>query len=89
MRVENLTATRQSIAMTDRAYGAAPDVIVLAGGEARGIALNLTDSHGWYDRQFMAGGQGWRMAGHVENGEPSYSDPAAGGPGPLRLDAML
>ncbi len=83
--VENLTAAPQSIAMTDRAYGAAPDVIDLAGGEARSIRLDLTHSHGWYDRQFVAGGQAWRVAGHVENGEASYSDPAAGGPGPLRL----
>ena len=85
LRLENLTSMPQSIAMTDRAYGASPDVIRLAGGEARSIRLDLTDSHGWYDRQFVAGGQAWRVAGHVENGEASYSDPAAGGPGPLRL----
>ncbi len=85
LRIENLTSMPQSIAMTDRAYGGAPDVIGLAGGEARSIPLNLTDSHGWYDRQFVAGGQAWRVAGHVENGKASYSDPAAGGPGPLRL----
>ncbi len=85
LRLENLTSTPQSIARTDRAYGASPDVIMLAGGEARTIRLDLMDSHGWYDWQFTAGGQAWRMAGHVENGEASYSDPAAGGPGPLRL----
>ena len=85
LRLENLTATPQSIAMTDRAYGAASEVIVLAGGQSRSLPLDLTASHGWYDRQFTAGGQTWRMAGHVEDGRPSYSDPAAGGPGPLRL----
>ncbi len=70
--------------MTDRAYGASPAEIVLAGGEARSIALDLTKSHGWYDRQFTAGGQTWRVAAHVATGEASYSDPAGGGPGPLR-----
>ncbi|MDE8651009.1 phosphocholine-specific phospholipase C [Novosphingobium album (ex Liu et al. 2023)] len=85
LRVENLTATPQSIAMTDRAYGAAPEVIRLASRETRSIAIDLKDSHGWYDRQFAAEGQTWRIAGHVENGKASYSDPAAGGPGPLRL----
>ena len=75
----------QSIAMTDRAYGAAPDVIQLDGAEVRTIRLDLTKSHGWYDRQFAAGDQTWRIAGHLENGTASYSDPAAGGPGPLRL----
>ncbi len=74
--------------MTDLAYGAAPDVIVLAGGEARAIRLDLTRSHGWYDRQFTAGGQAWRMAGHIETGAASYSDPAGGGPGPLRLASI-
>jgi phospholipase C len=83
--VENLTSILQSIAMTDQAYGAAPDAIRLAGGETRRIPLNLADSHGWYERQFVAQGQAWRVAGHVENGEASFSDPAAGGPGPLRL----
>ena len=85
LRLENLTSTPQSILMTDRAYGAAPDVIKLAGGEVRSIRLDLTNSHGWYDWQFVAEGQAWRLAGHVESGEASYSDPAAGGPGPLRL----
>jgi phospholipase C len=82
--VENLGEAPVSIAMTDRAYGASPDTIALAGGEARRLRLELTDSHGWYDRQFVAGGQAWRIAGHVEDGRASYSDPAAGGPGPLR-----
>jgi phospholipase C len=83
--LENLTSTPQAIAMTDAAYGAAPEAIMLAGGEVRSIPLDLSSSHGWYDRRFIAGGQAWRMAGHVENGGASYSDPAAGGPGPLRL----
>jgi phospholipase C len=85
LRLENLTATPQSIAVTDRAYGAASDEIRLAGGEMRRIPLDFARSHGWYDRQFAAAGQTWRMAGHVETGAASYSDPAAGGPGPLRL----
>lgn len=86
LRLENLTSASQSIAMTDAAYGATPEVIALRGGEARSIRLDLTNSHGWYDRRFVAGGQTWRVAGHVETGAASYSDPAAGGPGPLRLD---
>ncbi len=87
LKLANLTSKPQSIAMTDRAYGAAPEVIELAGGKTRSIPLDLAMSQGWYDREFVAGGQVWRMAGHVENGEASYSDPAAGGAGPLRLTA--
>jgi phospholipase C len=85
LHLENLAATPLSVAMTDRAYGAAPETIVLAAGQARRLPLDLTGSHGWYDRQFAAGGQTWRAAGHIETGAPSWSDPAAGGPGPLRL----
>lgn len=85
LRLENLTGAAQSIAITDRAYGAAAQTIRLAAGEVRTVHLDLARSHGWYDRQFVAGGQTWRMAGHVETGAASYSDPAAGGPGPLRL----
>jgi len=85
LRLENLTADPQPVAMLDRAYGAAPQVIRLAPGETRRLALDLASSHGWYDRQFTASGQTWRIAGHIEDGRPSFSDPAAGGPGPLRL----
>lgn len=81
----NLGSAAQSITMTDRAYGAPAKVVALAAGETRRIPLDLSESHGWYDRQFAAGGQIWRLAGHVENGEASYSDPVTGGPGPLRL----
>jgi phospholipase C len=83
--LENLTSAPQAIVMSDLAYGAPSDVITLRSEETRSIPLDLVGSHGWYDRQFVAGGQTLRIAGHVENGEASYSDPAAGGPGPLRL----
>ena len=85
LRLENLSSAPLSIAMTDRAYGAANEVVRLASGETRTLSMALTDSHGWYDRQFEAGGQTWRVAGHVETGRASWSDPANGGPGPLRL----
>ncbi|MBU6269371.1 MAG: phospholipase C, phosphocholine-specific [Sphingomonadales bacterium] len=83
--IANLTAAALSIAMTDHAYGAAPMTIRLAAGETRRVRLDLAASHGWYDRLLVAEGQQWRMAGHIENGAGSFSDPAAGGPAPLEL----
>ncbi len=83
--LSNLTGKALSIEMKDRAYGAAAKAITLSAGETRSIPANLVESHGWYDWQFEAEGQVWRMAGHVENGGPSYSDPANGGKGPLLL----
>ncbi|EIZ77597.1 phosphocholine-specific phospholipase c [Novosphingobium sp. Rr 2-17] len=85
LHVENLSATPQRLSLTDRAYGGAEQTIALAGGARRSLALDLSASHGWYDRQIVAGGQTWRLAGHVEDGRPSWSDPAAGGAGPLHL----
>ena len=88
LTITNLSAVRQSIAMTDCAYGAAAAMLDLAPGETRQIALDLSASHGWYDRQFTGSGQTWRIAGHLEDGKPSWSDPAAGGAGPLRIAAV-
>jgi phospholipase C len=89
LEIRNLTPAALSIAMTDRAYGAAPAGIAMAPHETRRIPLDLRSSHGWYDRQFAAGGQTWRIAGKIEDGRPSFSDPAAGGPAPLHLDPAI
>ena len=85
LRLTNLSPDNLTLAMSDMAYGAPPEVIALAPGEVRAHRLDLAESYGWYDRSFSAAGQTWRIAGHVEDGAPSYSDPAGGGPGPLRL----
>ena len=81
----NLTAAPLAIAMVDKAYGAQARTITLAAGETRQVAIDQASSHGWYDWQLTAGGQEWRMAGHLEDGAESVSDPVAGGPGRLRL----
>ncbi|NKJ44765.1 phospholipase C, phosphocholine-specific [Novosphingobium sp. SG720] len=85
LRCENLGPAPLALAMRDMAYGAAPETIRLAPGQVRSLAVNLAASHGWYDRAFTGGGQTWRIAGHLEDGAPSWSDPAAGGAGPLVL----
>ncbi|MBB3955429.1 phosphocholine-specific phospholipase C [Novosphingobium sediminicola] len=83
--IRNQTSAPLSITIRDAAYGAAPLTLTLAPHEARSIALDLSASHGWYDRRIEAGDQVWRMAGHIETGKASFSDPAGGGPGPLNL----
>lgn len=85
LHLENLTAHPQTVAMTDKAYGAAEETITLAPHQNRAVPLDLTASHGWYDRAFTAAGQTWRIAGHIEDGHASYSDPASGGAGPLAI----
>jgi phospholipase C len=59
-------------------------VATLDAGESREIPLDLAGSHGWYDLKCEADGQIWRLAGHIEDGQASFSDPAGGGPGALR-----
>ena len=39
----------------------------------------LAQSYGWYDFTLRAEGLSMRLAGHVEDGKPSFSDPAAFG----------
>lgn len=85
LRITNLDRKAVSITMTDMAYGAKEQIVAVDPGQVHELALDLAASHGWYDRQFSADGQVWRVAGHVETGQPSYSDPAAGGAGPLEL----
>ncbi|MGH8291329.1 MAG: hypothetical protein ACREV7_20425 [Steroidobacteraceae bacterium] len=41
---------------------------------------NLQASHHWYDLSVSAERHQWRLAGHIENGHDSYSDPASGAP---------
>ncbi|WP_448663491.1 phosphocholine-specific phospholipase C [Sphingomonas sp. CJ20] len=73
------------VALSDQAYGAAPRVVTLAARGVKAVALDLARSHGWYDMQVEAGGDTLRLAGHIEDGAPSFSDPAAHGAAPLTL----
>jgi phospholipase C len=66
------------------AYGNDVDTGVLRPGQSFYKRWSLRESFGWYDvtigtdrdRDFL-----WRLAGHIENGRDSASDPALGGAG--------
>lgn len=83
LRCENLRSAPLAIGIRDQAYGAPPQTVRLDAGERREIPLDLAGSHGWYDLRCEADGQVWRLAGHVEDGQASFSDPAGGGAGAL------
>jgi phospholipase C len=54
----------------------------LAAGEAFGRLLSLSQFYGWYDIIITVAEDpsfSYRLAGHVETGNPSWSDPALGG----------
>lgn len=82
--LENLGRDALALTISDQAYGARPQALRLEPEERREVPLDLSGSHGWYDLRCEAKGQVWRLAGHLENGLASFSDPAGGGPGALR-----
>jgi phospholipase C len=69
----------------DEAYGQAERRFELTPGAPQVVALDLSQSHNWYDFSLTGYGFELRYAGHVEDGRPSQSDPAMGGPAPLKV----
>lgn len=69
------------IALRDNVYGAADRIFVLPTQERVTVALDLADSHHWYDVTLTVAdepGNELRLAGHVETGQTSITDPAMG-----------
>ncbi len=89
LQVENLSPAPVSVSVTDISYGAPPRRLDCPAGGTVSLPVELDASFGWYDLLVEAdgheaGGEQLRLAGHVEDGRPSWSDPAAHGP--ARLD---
>jgi phospholipase C len=71
------------LTVIDNAYGARPRTIVVPGGAEIEEAWVLASSHHWYDLTVSSNDDSSyarRLAGHVETGRPSITDPAAVGP---------
>lgn len=73
------------LSVLDMAYGTKAQKVKLAPHGNRSLLLDFSRSHGWYDLCLVGGGQSWRMAGHLETGEESFSDPVAHGPATLQV----
>ncbi|MBN3831611.1 phospholipase C, phosphocholine-specific [Burkholderia sp. Ac-20344] len=72
-----------TVTATDVAYGGAARTLTVPAGQRVEAHWDLSCSSHWYDLQFaVAGNAGWmrRIAGHVETGKPSLTDPAAVAP---------
>jgi phospholipase C len=88
LRLSNPGDTAIVVTVTDVAYGQGKrPVKVAAHGDAT-VPLDFQASQGWYDMVLSSGGQSWRMAGHIEDGTESFSDPAAHGPAPLWITGL-
>ncbi|MCA8275008.1 phospholipase C, phosphocholine-specific [Burkholderia sp. AU30280] len=80
LKLRNHGGAHVTLTLTDNAYGAPSRQVTLHGGDERVEQWALASSHQWYDVTVSDGANGTfsrRFAGHVENGRPSYSDPAA------------
>lgn len=67
--------------ITDMAYGAEPAVYTVAAGQSLSVDLALDASFGWYDLNVSCDADaGWsrQLAGHVETGRASRTDPQIG-----------
>lgn len=74
--------------LTDNAYGGAAQDLHLHSdpvNAAHSFDIATTNTHGWFDISVQFGGVTIRSAGHVEDGKPSLSDPAAFGAAKLTI----
>ncbi|SDG37347.1 MULTISPECIES: phosphocholine-specific phospholipase C [unclassified Duganella] len=70
----------------DNAYGAATTIHTVQAGQVEKVSCNLSNSDSWYDFSITcADNPHWlrRIAGHVETGRPSRTDPSSGAKSPI------
>ena len=81
LKITNLTAKHASVSVLD-AYSGKLRTQSLQPHQAIEDQLELEQFFGWYDLIVTVAGDStfeYRLAGHVENGRDSFSDPALGG----------
>jgi phospholipase C len=80
-RITNVAANPAEVSVLD-AYTGELSTRLLQHDETFGDELSLDQFHGWYDLIVTVAGDPtfeYRLAGHVETGKDSFSDPALGG----------
>jgi phospholipase C len=80
-KITNLAATQAEVNVLD-AYTGDSKTRRLEPQETSEDELSLHNFHGWYDLVITVAGDStfnYRLAGHVETGQDSFSDPALGG----------
>ena len=81
LRLHNLSKGNHVVEITDHGYKTNNHKKVVNAGSKTLLALNLANSHGWYDFSVKISGSHSfekRYAGRVETGKPSFSDPKMG-----------
>ena len=80
LRLRNVSGRALTVHLRDEAYGRGTHTLAVEPGKTGQWLCDLRSSHHWYDLSVSAGRHQWRLAGHVETGKESYSDPASGAP---------
>ncbi|WP_226983832.1 hypothetical protein [Acidithiobacillus ferrooxidans] len=72
----NQASRLRQIRIVDRAYGRKDRRLSLNGVQHEELDFSLVSSHQWYDLEIDDGQHQSRLAGHVENGRTTMTDPA-------------
>lgn len=76
LHFHNHSSNFQAVHISDCSYGQASRFLKLDRGSSAHIIWPLEKSHHWYDLEIKTDTHTWRLAGHIETGEASFSDPA-------------
>lgn len=76
LRLRNGGGRALAVSVRDESYGREERRIPLGPGETQELLWDLQRSHHWYDLTISAERHQWRLAGHIEDGHESVSDPA-------------
>lgn len=82
LRLENVGGARCQFTIVNAYDPGTKTQRTVRGGDTEQLYLDLRNAYGWYDLTITVDSDSSfvrRIAGHVETGHPSYSDPALGG----------
>jgi phospholipase C len=65
-----------TVTVRDAGYGQSERSIPIRAGGTEEVLWDLQSSHHWYDLLVSDGRHEWRLAGHIEDGHESVTDPA-------------
>jgi phospholipase C len=74
--LHNRGAQPLTVTVRDLAYGRGERRLRIGAGRTEALVWSLRESRNWYDLSVSSAHHRWRLAGHVEDGHESISDPA-------------
>lgn len=81
LTIHNRASWRVALLIEDNSYGNRPQRRTVGAGQKATIRVDASDSHGWYDVTLRDAGEpqySQRLAGRIETGAWTMSDPALG-----------